>query len=437
MWRFWWPPLARLGAVALAGLIAALASGAATGWAVAALGFLALIFMQLGYVDRLHRWLRAPEAAELPEAWGVWREVFRELHRLRRAENRSRERLTRTLERFLGAVQALPDGVILLDVRDRIDWCNDAATRQFGIVMPNDRGQPVANLLRYRELVECLQSGSTAPVMLRTHAATPLTLAVQIVPFAENEKLVIARDVTGLERIDIMRRDFIANVSHELRTPLTVISGFLEHLAGGQVAPADATRQIALMEEQSTRMMRLVEDLLTLSRLEAADNVLPEHEVDVPGLVGALLEEAKSLSKGRHLITADVGPKRLRGSEEELRAAFSNLVSNAVRYTPDGGRIALRWVADDSGARFSVADTGIGIAPEHLPRLTERFYRVDRGRSRETGGTGLGLAIVKHVMLRHDAQTEIESEAGRGSTFTCAFPATRVIAERRAATVTG
>jgi two-component system phosphate regulon sensor histidine kinase PhoR len=436
MWRFWWPPLARLGVVALLGLIAGLAFGASIGWAVAALGLLAFVFLQLSYLDRLHRWVQAPDATEIPEGWGAWRNAFRELHRLRRAENRSRERLTRTLERFLEAAQALPDGVILLDARDRIDWCNDAAARVFGIAVPRDRGQPVANLLRYPELVECLQSGLAEPTVFRTHAEPPLTVAIQIVPFAESEKLILVRDVTVLERIDTIRRDFIANVSHELRTPLTVITGFLEHLTEGHVPPAAAMRQFVLMREQATRMMRLVEDLLTLSRLEASDNVLQEDEVDVSRLVAALLEEAKSLSKGRHIVTATADAARLRGSTDELRAAFSNLVSNAVRYTPEGGRIALRWTADASGARFSVADTGIGIAPEHLPRLTERFYRVDRGRSRESGGTGLGLAIVKHVLLRHEARIEVESEPGRGSTFTCTFPAGRVIGEREPATAT-
>jgi two-component system phosphate regulon sensor histidine kinase PhoR len=237
----------------------------------------------------------------------------------------------------------------------------------------------------------------------------------------------MSRDVTQAERLDAMRRDFVANVSHELRTPLTVVNGFLETLLDAQ-PPLDEIRQrhLQLMHEQATRMNRLVEDLLMLSRLEAEETPLVDDDVDMPALVAELEAEARVLSAGRHEVLSAAEPIRARGSRDELRSAFGNLVSNAIRYTPSGGRIALAWRAHDDGAAFEVQDSGIGIAAEHLPRLTERFYRVDRSRSRETGGTGLGLAIVKHVLMRHHGRLLVDSEAGQGSTFSAWLPAARL-----------
>jgi two-component system phosphate regulon sensor histidine kinase PhoR len=240
--------------------------------------------------------------------------------------------------------------------------------------------------------------------------------------------MVISRDITQREQVDAMRRDFIANVSHELRTPLTVVNGFMEILLDAQHED-EATRRhhLTLMQEQARRMSRLVEDLLTLSRLESSESSLVEEVVDVQGLLREVADEARALSAGRHTVEVQAERAFLRGNREELRSAFGNLVSNAIRYTPDGGKITLIWLtAADGGGRFQVRDTGIGVAPEHMSRLTERFYRVDKSRSRETGGTGLGLAIVKHVLLRHDARLEIHSELGKGSEFTAVFPPARL-----------
>ena len=429
---FWRTPLLRLGAVALVALVAGIALGAAVGWSIAAVGFLALVFLQLRYLDHLRRWLHAPNAEEIPEGWGAWGDVFGELYKAHRREERSRQRLAAALDRFVKASEALPDAVVILDAENRIDWCNASTTRQFGIAVPRDRGQAIANLIRYPEFGNYLAHGAPdTPVTIRTTGQpprSPLVLSIQIIPFGEDEKLMLSRDITALERAETIRTDFIANVSHELRTPLTVVNGFLEHLTEGTLDPAASRRPLELMREQSIRMARLVEDLLTLSQLEVENPVARVEDVNVPALVSALIDEGKALSRGRHSLLAEVATAHLSGNVEELRAAFSNLLSNAIRYTPEGGRIVVRWESGGDDARFSVTDTGIGIAPEHIPRLTERFYRVDRGRSRETGGTGLGLAIVKHVLMRHDARIEITSTPGQGSTFTCFFPSARVIA---------
>jgi two-component system phosphate regulon sensor histidine kinase PhoR len=261
-----------------------------------------------------------------------------------------------------------------------------------------------------------------------------LTLSLQLVPYGDKQKLLLSRDVTRLERIQTMRRDFIANVSHELRTPLTVIGGFLETLTDADESPPDPkTRKwaLTLMTDQTKRMQRLVEDLLTLSRLEDTENLVREETVDVPQMLRGLYDEARSLSAGRHLVILSLdSDAKLLGSADELRSAFSNLISNAIRYTPDGGVITLSWIIRNGQGVFSVQDSGIGIEPEHIPRLTERFYRVDRGRSRESGGTGLGLAIVKHVLTCHQANLDIVSEQGKGSCFSARFPAARLITDK-------
>jgi len=258
-----------------------------------------------------------------------------------------------------------------------------------------------------------------------------MVLSVKVVPYGINKKLLISRDITHLERIETMRRDFVANVSHELRTPLTVVNGFVETLQDMEQLDNDMSRRaLALMGEQTKRMEGLVDDLLTLSRLENSLNALAEEVVDVPGLLKSLHQEGQALSAGKHTLKLELecGAK-LQGNTAELRSAFGNLISNAVRYTPQGGEIIIRWHEQEAGKlMFSVHDSGIGIAPEHIPRLTERFYRVDRSRSRETGGTGLGLAIVKHIVSRHQGNLEIVSEEGKGSTFSIVFPAKRHLA---------
>ena len=340
----------------------------------------------------------------------------------------------RALERFRLAGQALTDGVVILDTRNRIQWCNETAEEQLGLHFPGDVGQPINHLLREPGLQSYLEAADfSQPLALRSDRGGELALQVQIIAYGENERLMHVKDVTQAERLERMRRDFVANVSHELRTPLTVLSGFLRDGARTQARPGQAGEYFALMSDQSRRMQRIVEDLLTLSTLETAPRPSDER-VAVGTLLAKIKADADALSGGRHRITLTAqGDFDLLGVENELASAFGNLVSNSIRYTPEGGDVRLIWSADAGSAEFAVEDTGIGIEKEHIPRLTERFYRVDRGRSRETGGTGLGLAIVKHALARHDAVLEIRSEYGQGSRFSARFPARRVVASRQTA----
>lgn len=378
----------------------------------------------------LDTWLRGPDDAPVPEGSGMWEWVFARLRRMVRRQQQTREDLREALARFRKAGDAMPEGVVILDQADRIEWCNPQAENHFGLDKQRDIGQHITYLVRQPQFAEYLRAPHEleAPP-LRLAKNQNLVLSVQRIPYGDNQKLVISRDVTRWEKVEVMRRDFVANVSHELRTPLTVVAGFLETLAD---SPDSATlrsfqRPIELMRDQTRRMQHLVEDLLALSKLESTQNPLQEEEVDLSALIKAVRLDALDLSAGRHRITLDIrSPHRLHGSEYELRSAFGNLVSNAVRYTPEGGEIRISWHIEGDTGVFTVEDTGIGIEPQHIPRLTERFYRVDRGRSRETGGTGLGLAIVKHVLNRHQARLEISSEPGRGSRFAAVFPASRL-----------
>jgi two-component system phosphate regulon sensor histidine kinase PhoR len=324
----------------------------------------------------------------------------------------------------------MPEGVVILDEVDRIEWCNPVAEKHLGINSTLDTGQHITHLLRQTQFAQYLSAHNyNEPLVIRQSRQRELTLSLQLVPYGDKQKLLISRDVTRLEEIQTMRRDFVANVSHELRTPLTVIGGFLETLADEPGSDPETRKwALALMTDQTTRMQRLVQDLLTLSRLEDTENLAREDKADVPDMLRKLYDEARSLSAGRHRIILDLDSNaRLLGSADELRSAFGNLISNAIRYTPEGGMITLSWSIRNGQGIFAVKDSGIGIESQHISRLTERFYRVDRGRSRETGGTGLGLAIVKHVLTCHQAKLEIESELGKGSCFSARFPAERLI----------
>jgi two-component system phosphate regulon sensor histidine kinase PhoR len=428
---FWLLPLTRILLVAVAALITGFFAGPAAAFAVLSVGLAAMVIVQLHYLDALQRWLRRPDETSIPDGFGAWGDVFSELYRTRRRDEKRRRDLAGGLERAERAAQALPDGVVMLNADQRIEWCNSAAERLLGIDRGRDRGRVLTHLVRYPGVSNYLKDASGGePILVRTAEAPARSLSLQVIQFAELEKFVLVRDVTTFERTETIRRDFIANVSHELRTPLTIINGYLEHMKDGTLHGPVGERAVSVMHDQVRRMTRLVEDLLILSRLEAEGRPGYEEAVDVAELVEQLVEEGRTLSKGRHEITAgEVSPLRLHGNPEELRSAFTNLVSNAIRYTSEGGAITLRWDVGEDGATLSVSDTGIGIAAEHIPRLTERFYRVDRSRSRDTGGTGLGLAIVKHVLLRHGASLEIESELGRGSTFRCVFPASRLVTD--------
>ena len=426
--------------------LAAAAGACALFWPVAgateALGAFAVILLlmllhHVRHLVRLSKWLADPRPEALPDSSGLWEDVFTAFYRLLRRQRRSESRLTATLQEFRQAGMAMPDGLVVVDGANRIEWCNPKAQLHFGLDPQRDVGQLVTHLVRQPQFAEGLDAGGyTEPLTLRSARSGDLILSVLVIPYEANRKLIISRDVTDRERVETMRRDFVANVSHELRTPLTVIGGFLETMAEMGTPNADLMRRsLPLMSDQAKRMQILVEDLLTLSRLESAGNPAREEPVNVPDIARALYHDALALSAGRHKLTLTLDSAAwVNGAEDELRSAFGNLVSNAIRYTPAGGEVRLLWQdTGDGGAVFAVRDTGIGIASEHLPRLTERFYRVDRGRSRETGGTGLGLAIAKHVVNRHAARLEVTSEPGRGSCFSVVFPASRVSAGRAVA----
>ncbi len=310
---------------------------------------------------------------------------------------------------------------------DRIDWANDNARLHLEIDPARDVGTPITHLVRIPEFLEYLTRGDySKPIQVQAPHSGDRVLSLQVVAYGEGQRLVLSRDITQFRQVERMRREFVANVSHELRTPLTVIAGFLETLREER-DPEAARRYIGLMEEQARRMQRLVEDLLMLSSLESSPPPPLEESIDMEKLVERMAADARALSGGRHRIEVDAQPGvRLLGSEKEIASALGNLVSNAIRYTPEGGRVKLRWHATPEAATFDVEDTGIGIAPEHLPRLSERFYRIDRGRSRETGGTGLGLAIAKHALARHGATLDIASHVGEGSRFSARFQGPRV-----------
>ncbi|WP_131109997.1 phosphate regulon sensor histidine kinase PhoR [Sulfuricystis thermophila] len=389
---------------------------------------------QIRQRNALRDWLAAPELQTIPDGSGAWREIFSRLQALRKQERRQQFELGNALERFRLTIQALPAGVMLLDGQLRIVWLNDAACRHFALDAARDPGTLVSQLIRQSEFQQLAAAYRAHPsrqsAQLRVAGNDgERVLSVILIPFSEGETLLVSTDVTEQVRTETIRRDFIANVSHELRTPLTVISGFLEQFDTATPPTGEAARAfIRLMAEQAERMKRLIADLLTLSRLENSELPPSDETVDIAALVAALRTEALALSAGQHTIeTAELSDAKLRGSADELRSAFGNLIFNAVRYTPAGGRITLAWRIVDGQPTFSVTDTGIGIAAEHIPRLTERFYRVDKGRATASGGTGLGLAIVKHVLARHGGRLEITSVPGRGSTFTCRFPVERSV----------
>ncbi|MEY3201508.1 MAG: phosphate regulon sensor histidine kinase PhoR [Pseudomonadota bacterium] len=387
-----------------------------------------MLIRQLGQVTALLRWAKEPIGSPVPDGFGIWQEVFSALHRRARQGSDMRQKLAAALDRLREASQAMPDGMIIVSGDDQVQWFNSKAAAQFGLDLASDLGLPLLNIVRQPDFAQYLQSGTFSdPLVMRSPRMHGHTLAIQIIPFGEDQKLIMARDITHLEKLETMRRDFVANVSHELRTPLTVVTGFLELLLDEPALEGEHRRYLELAQEQTTRMGRLVEDLLTLSALETGAPAPAEERVALESMLNMVLDEARAISAGRHQISLEIRqPAQLLGSAKELHSAFSNLASNAVRYTPEGGSVQLIWSIEDGAGVFSVIDSGIGIDPQHIPRLTERFYRVDRGRSRETGGTGLGLAIVKHVLERHQGHLKITSEPGRGSCFAAQLPATRV-----------
>jgi len=414
-----------VGALAAAAALVGLIVSAAWGWGVLALGLLALLLWHVRHLSRLHRWLANPLPGKVPEGEGIWDEVLAALHRLERESVKREQELADALARMRRAAQALPDGVVILDSANRIEWCNRTSEAQLQLDGRADAGQNIGNLVREPEFVEYLEAPRESPV--RITRGQGVALSLRLIAFGQSQKLLLARDVTQFERVDAMRRDFVANVSHELRTPLTVLVGFLETVRELKLDPQRQRDYLGMMQDQAARMQRIIDDLLTLSTLDSAPPASGETRIAVRPLLERLKGDALALSGGRHTIKADIETQSdVLGVESEIASAFGNLVSNAIRYTPTGGTVTLAWREGTDGARFSVEDTGIGIEAEHIPRLTERFYRVDRSRSRETGGTGLGLAIAKRALARHDAVLEIQSEPGKGSRFSARFPPRRL-----------
>jgi two-component system phosphate regulon sensor histidine kinase PhoR len=420
---FWVPALLRLALVFVAAGIAWWLSGLVAGLALALAITVVLLAVQLSYLHQLGEWLNHPHSSRLPDGWGSWTDVFARLYRLRRDDERRQDEMAEWLARFRQAMQLLPEGVAIIDDVLLLEWCNPAAERHLGLTLERDKGRRVTNLIRHPEFIDYVilgRYGQPLTLAIRNHK-----LVVQIIPFENRRQILVTHDATETDRIEAMRRDFIANASHELRTPLTVVVGFLEiALADPGLDEKTRTAHLRLMTEQAGRMQRLIEDMLTLSRLESSDYPLKRERVDVRALVEQVALDARVLSGGRHEIDYAVDGPDVMGNLDELRSAFGNLAANAVRYTPEGGRIVLSWTRGENDLRFAVRDTGIGIDEQHISRLTERFYRVDKSRSRETQGTGLGLAIVKHVLLRHGGRLAIASEAGKGSVFTAVLPNT-------------
>ncbi len=383
---------------------------------------------------RLYGWLQDGHRFRPPEAGGIWGEVFHLLYRLQLRNRKRKLRLTNLIKRFQEATAAMPDATVILDVDGTIEWFNGAAQQLLGFQAGKDVGQRVVNLIRHPEFTRFLAKGSPAePLRMTAPQDDRMTLSVRVVPYGKDQRLLIARDISQQLRLEQMRRDFVANVSHELRTPLTVISGFVETLLDEQEEqPEHVHRSLHLMQQQTSRMQHIVEDLLLLSRLETDRNRPPYTAVSVPAMLMILQEGVQPLveQKRQRLVLDHDSTLWIYGAEKELYSAFSNLLTNAVRYTPEEGEITVRWYRDEAGAHYEVKDTGVGIAPQHIPRLTERFYRVDVGRSRDVGGTGLGLAIVKHVISRHGGTLRISSTLNKGSTFSCDFPTSLIVTDK-------
>lgn len=414
-----------LALLAVGGFVALIYSATAAAiWFAVVL--LAISLVHAGHLSRLNDWAALPRQREVPDGLGQWRLPLERIARFMKQEALERAETAAELERVHAAVDLLPDGLVVLDRFNHVQWSNEAAERLHGIFGTR---RPIDHFIRQTEFLRYLEAQDFAkPLLLNLPAAPGRLFALRIFQTRESYRLLITRDVTESTRLDQMRRDFVANVSHEIRTPLTVIAGFVDTLLEMDLPADERRRCLELAQRQAVTLQRLVDDLLTLATLESATQPAKPDAVDLSALLPVLVGEARALSAGQHEISLEVADPQvgLLAASSELESAVRNLLSNAVRYTPAGGRIRLAWRVRDGEGLLSVIDTGIGIPAEHIPRLTERFYRVDRGRSRETGGTGLGLAIVKHVVQRHQASLDIQSRQSLGSTFTLRFPAERL-----------
>lgn len=375
-------------------------------------------------IYRLKHWLTSSRDLYPPESVGIWSDIFHSIYLLQRRNRKSRKRLTAILSEFRASTAALPDGAIVLGELSEIIWFNKSAEKLLALNGKKDIGQRISNLIRNPRFVRYLESEEyKLPVEINSPVDDKVKLSLRLTTYNKNQRLLMVRNVTRLYQLEKVRQDFVANVSHELRTPLTVINGYVEIMTDSKdQLPPFFDRPISQMGQQIRRMRSLVDDLLTLSKLESGDEPVRDLTVKPHLLLKRITEEAKVLSEGKHKITFVCDSEQtVRGNEKELHSAFSNLIFNAVRYTPAGGKITIGWEQNAKGLKMYVEDSGPGIDAVHIPRLTERFYRVDDGRNREVGGTGLGLAIVKHILERHGSKLEITSKVGKGSCFFCFF----------------
>ena len=402
----------------------------------AGIGLALCLARHLYFLSVLRGWVDQPKRVELPEPAGAWGEIYGRLLDLQRSNRKRKKRLAAMLAQFQASAEALPDGALVTEARGEIVWFNTAARALLGLRSPQDLGQRLVNLLRHPEFAEHFERGDFEKEVEIPSPLNPAAiLSLRVVPYGDDQRLLMVRDVSELHRLERIRRDFVANASHELRTPLTVLRGYIDMMMPeAQRGLAEWRAPLAEMHAQAARMEALVRDLLKLARLEGEVAGARPDVLDAPALIEQALVEARGLSKGQHRIQASIDAGlMLYGRETEAESIFSNLIANAVQYTSPGGRIDVRWEGAGDGARFAVTDTGIGVAAADIPRLTERFYRVDEGRSRASGGTGLGLSIVKHALERHEGRLEIRSRLGEGSTFICHFPPHRVVRQRPAA----
>ncbi|WVH09345.1 MAG: Phosphate regulon sensor protein PhoR [Fluviibacter phosphoraccumulans EoVTN8] len=394
---------------------------------IGVLGF--RLYMHRRYLHRMLNWISGPLDAPVPNAFGIWGEFVSRMNRRVKTRQQEKDLLEQSLEQFQSALEALPDGVIFMDAHRRILWMNSLAVDMMRLIPGQDRGTPIEHLVREPEFAAYLQRGDfSEPLMYHPNRRDQASYMISLISYGVDRSLLAIRDLTRIEKLENVRRDFVANVSHELKTPLTVINGFIETLQMHHESLSTEKRQryLDLALSQSHQMGRLIQDLLTLSSLEARANLSDQTRVPVKALVDELVVSAEAISDGKHTLSIDVPPDlSILGSAMALRSIFGNLINNAVNYTPADGSITISWRETERKGIFSVQDTGIGIPEIHLPRISERFYRVDQGRSRETGGTGLGLAIVKHALSRHQGHLEIKSQINQGSTFEACFPKER------------
>lgn len=388
-----------------------------------------LLYWQFYQLFRFHQWLRRSGKSQPPEADGIWGEIFNSVHRLQKKQKKSKKRMQKALSRIEQSTSALKEGVIMADNTGKLEWWNKSASQLLGLLKPVDRGQFITNIVRSPEFFRYFsQKRFGEPLVIQSPVNESIYLEIQTTLYSQNDHLIFIRDVTRLHILEQMRKDFVANASHELKTPLTVIKGYLEtlELFAGSL-PERMQKGIVNMTEQSSRMEQLIEDLLLLSRLESRENEGEEAWHSIKELIAVICKSSNVLLKEKHTLKMIVNSDdMIYGNYNELYSAFSNLITNAIKYSPKGGDILVQWQNTELNGIFSVSDQGLGIDPRFIPRLTERFFRVDKGRGSATGGTGLGLAIVKHVLLHHDSKLQITSELGKGSTFTCQFPIARI-----------